>query len=462
MGIRESLGRVFALGARSKRAQNVRTGGEFDISRLSLPLTPPRTAPSVYSWSLEEIKNARDDQMRGNFKRAARLAESMRTDDALFVAKTNRLAPQKCLEVALAPTKGARGEPVAKEADALFGASGVALSAETRADVHSCLVDHHVAFARATQIPREDGDRVDVSASYWPIEFVRWDSFRQSYVTQVEGGGEEVITHGDGRWIVWQMHGWEPFKSATLLPGSLVWARHAFGVRDWSKGSVAHGNAKVIGEMPVGVALQDEAGAVTPEASAFLELLRAIASADSPVGIRPAGSKTDYLVNGSQAWQIFQHLVDNAEKAAARIYLGTDGTLGAQGGAPGVDIQALFGVAATIVEGDLECLERGIKTGLIEPWCAINFGDSTLAPTFRYKRPDPDEQARRLAVAERRAKFFEAYAAARENGFEVDQAFVDKLAASLGIEAPAIKPKPTASGPTAPLVSAPQLRAAGR
>src|SRR5262249_10848254 len=152
--------------------------------------------------------------------------------------------------------------------------------------------------------------------------------------------------------------------------------------------------AKVIGEMPEGVPLQKD-GALSDEAAAMVELLRAIASGDSPIGIRPAGSKTDFLVNTSTAWQIFENLSTNAEKAAARIYLGTDGTLGAQGGAPGVDIKALFGVASTIVEGDLECLERGFKTGTIEPWTALNFGDSSLAPTRKYLLPDPDLQTLR-------------------------------------------------------------------
>jgi hypothetical protein len=438
---------LIRMGAPSKRAKRIRTSAEFDTRRLASALNPPRTSPSVYAWGLNDIKSARDEQMRGRFHLAARLAESMRTDDALYVARANRLAPQQSIEVEVVPAKGARAVSVAGEAEALFGAEGVGIQPETIADIHGCLVDHGVAFALTTATPREDGSRVDFSVRAWPIEFVRWDAQEGVYKTRTEDGLEELIVHGDGRWTIFCKHELEPFKHGALLPAALVWARHAFAVRDWAKGSVAHGNAKVIGEMPEGVPLQGENG-LSDEAASFLDLLKAIGSADSPVGIRPAGSKTDYLVNSSTAWQVFSELVQNAEKAAARIYLGTDGILGSQGGAPGVDIQALLGVAATIVESDLECLERGFKTGVLDPWTAINFGDSTLAPTRKYLLPDPDEHSRRLETAERYDRFFGALKTARDAGFSADQEYLDDLAKQYGVTAPKLPEKP-ASEPTA-------------
>jgi hypothetical protein len=196
----------------------------------------------------------------------------------------------------------------------------------------------------------------------------------------------------------------------------------------------------VIGEMPAGVALQvvDAQGSVglSPEAAAMAELLRSIATSDSPVGIRPAGSKTEFLTNTSSAWQVWVQLVENAERAAARIYLGTDGILGSVGGAPGVDIESLFGVANTKVEGDLTAITRGLQTGSIEIWTAVNFGDSTLAPTRRYMLPDGDADAERESRGTRRAAFFADIKAARDNGFDVDQDFVDETADAYGIEPP--------------------------
>lgn len=476
---------LMSVGAPSKRARVVRDSDEFDISRLSAELKSPKTGQNpIYSWTLEAIKAARDDQMRGHFARPARLAESMRTDDALAVAYENRLAPQRCLPVKLEPaSESARAVAVAKEADALFGQNGVGIRPDTRTDINGCLVNHGVAFGIIVATPREDGSRVDLELKAWPIEYVRWDANAQCFKTLVDpttaqpgdinadpdshsaSAVEVPILHGDGRWVIFKKHELLPWtQEAALLPAALVWAGHAYAVRDWAKGSVAHGNTKVVGALPQGVALQKEDGTPTPEAQAMLEALRALASDDLPVVLKPGGSEVDFVVNTSTAWQVFSELILNREKAAARIYLGTDGTLGTQGGAPGVDIQALFGVATTRVEGDLRCIERGIQTGVIEPWCAVNFGDSTLAPSFRYMMPDADEDARRKLAAEQNKAFYEALEKAKNLGVSLSPDFVSGLAKDYGVRQPTITAPTTSpangtapntnAAPTAPLVPA--------
>lgn len=436
------------MGAPSKRARKIRNASEFNSAKLQAQLTPPKQNVGAVAWTLTEIFSARDAQMRGQFRMAARLAEAMRTDDALAVAYENRLAPQRCIPVQLKSAKGARGESVKNEAEALFGEAGVGIHPDTKADINGCFVNHGVAFGVNVWTPREDGTRVDVEHRYWPIEFVRWDSYKQCYVTQTEEGQEEEIVHGDGRWVVYKKHEHEPWKQeAAILPAAAVWARHAFAARDWAKGSVAHGNAKVVGEMPEGVPLQDADGNLTSEAAAMLALVQAVASADSPAGIRPAGAKIDYLTNNSTAWQVWAELIANAEKAAARIYLGTDGVLGSQGGAPGVDIQALFGVATTRVQGDLGCIERALLTGVIEPWTAINFGDSALAPQYQYQIPDADEDAQRASFATRNQAFLADIKAAKDAGLALTDEYIEALAEKHGV--PALKLAPAPAAPAA-------------
>jgi hypothetical protein len=459
------------MGAPSKRAKRVRVSSEFDTSRLAAALKQPRDGRgTIDAWSLAQIFAAREAQMRGSFFLAARMAEQMRTDDALAVAYENRLAPQRCIGTEIVASGGARGAPIAAEAAALFGDDGVGLHPDTRADIHGCLVNHGVAFATIAALPREDGSRVDFEIHYWPIEYVRWDPTYRMFFARVDlfdinpgdfaapqagfmpgaVGSEVPIVHGDGRWIVFSKHEVDPFRQeAALLPAAIVWARHAYAARDWAKGSVAHGSAKIVGELPEGVPLQESDGSLTGEAVAFMQLLRAIASDDAPAGIRPSGSKVDFMTNNSTAWQVWTQLVDNAEKAAARIYLGTDGTLGANGGAPGVDITALFGVATTKVQGDLAAISRGINTGAIEPWCAINFGDSTLAPKHRYKVPNEDEDAVADSYAKRQAAFFADIKAARENGFDVTQDYVNGLAAKYRVASLMLKVAPVTPAPVA-------------
>ncbi len=430
----------------SKRAQKIRTAGEF--ARPALAVRAPDRSAALFSWLLDTIYAARDAQLRGDFRLAAKLAAVMRTSPAMFVAFGNRCAPQRAINVVLEPAalKG-KAVSIADEADALYGNNGIALTIATMVCVVGDLVTHGVSFARNTRQVRDDGSRVDIFVSHWPTEHVRWDSYRRAWLTRVEGAStanvphEVEIVHGDGEWIVFSSHETEPWTHGALLPAADTWATNAHARRDMARSSATHGNAKVIGALPQGVPTHKPDG-VTPSADAasFLELLRAVASAESPAGIKPHGSTIEYLVNSSAAWQIWKELLLITEKEAARVYLGTDGTLGATGGAPGVDIGLLLGVAATLVQGDCETIERCLQTGLFDIWTAINFGDSSLAPRRRYLIPRVEEQAEVVALSDREKLFFGALKLHKEGGFVLTQEWVDDTAARYRVVAPKLPP----------------------
>lgn len=438
------------MGAPSKRARKTRSKQEFDLRDLATAFTPPKDPQNAYSWNLTDIVTARNEQMRGRFRLPAEMAKGMRTDAAMAVPWKNRLAVPRCLGVELVPAKGARGASIANEAEGSFGNEGVSITPDGAADIQDCLVDHGLAVAQCTPKVRDDGSRVDITVSPWPIKFVRWDPTDQVLKTQTEGGPEVPIVHGDGRWLVFKQHEIDPWtKDAAILPGCLVWARHATSLQHWIKGSAVHASAKAIAELPLGVALKGKDGKVSLEAKAMMELLKLIVSADSPFGIRPAGSKIDFIASQSTAWQIWNELSANAERWGARIYTGSDAMLGSKGGAPGVDIVALFGVLTTLVQGDVAALERGFATA-IDIWCALNFGDSTLAPRRRYKLPDPDAAARVEIVSKRRTAFYADIKAARENGFEVNQDYVDATAKEYEVDPPKLAAAPVTSPAASP------------
>jgi hypothetical protein len=462
--------------AASRRAKPVRKQEEF-TRQLTQTVQYPRIPTAAYSWCISDIVNARDSQILGRFQTPARLAESFRTDDALAVAYDNRLAPQRMIGVEIEEGKGARSGAIASEADALFGPKGIALSDDTMSDIVGGIANHDLAIGVNMWTPRKDGSRVDVQMHAWPIEFVWWDSSARCLMTRVDSvpepdrwrwcdlpgdpypldtgcGSQMPIIHGDGRWVVFAKHEITPWRNeAALIPAALVWARHAFAARDWGKGSSSHGNAKVVGTLPEGVPLQGTTAegedGWSREAAAFMELLQDIQSLDTPVGIMPYGSTIDYLVNSSKAWEVWERLMLNAERAAARIYLGTDGMLGAQGGAPGVDVQALFGVARTRVEGDLQCITRALRTGLIEPWTAINFGDSSQAPERKYLIPDVDSDAVMESTAKRESAMWASIKSAKETGMQGAelQAYAVKLADNYEVTTPVVW---VDTGPTPP------------
>lgn len=424
------------MGAPSKRAKKVRNANEFDLIRLAAELRPPKVSSGLYSWDLNSIRIAREHQMLGRFLLPARLAEATRTDYAIFASFLNRLAPQRGLPVELdPPIDSARAARLVLEGTALFGPRGVGIHPDTLADIDGTLANHGVAFGLNVVTPRDDGSRVDFEHKSWPIEFVRWDPIERAFKTQIDGYAEECIIHGDGRWTIYQQHEHEPWKHGAILAIAMVWADHAFGVRDRSRAANAHGNAKIVGTMPEGLALQDEVGKLTAEGGAFMELLRAVASADTPVGIKPFGSTLDYIVNNSTAWQIFKEIVDSGDKAADRVYLGHDVSATAAGGDA---VGYLFGVRNDIVEGSLRAIERGLRTGVIEPWAALNFGDSALAPDRVYLMPDADEDARRKSLADRTKAFYDAIKSAKDNGFEVSAEYLKRLALDFGVVEPTL------------------------
>jgi hypothetical protein len=402
------------------------------------PVQAPRRDRGVFSWSLETIRLARDEQARGQFKNPVFLARAMRTDDALFTAYHNRIAPQMAIEAKLVAAPGARGERACARAQ-----TSCIVPKQVLAGIQGTLANHGVAIGYIEQEANEEGTRVDFKLTEWPLEFVRWDETKECLVTRVkDGAGEVPIVHGDGRWIVFKKYADQPWtQEACVLPGALLWAAHANGIKDWAAASTSHGQAKIVGELPDGMSLQNsETGALTPEASAFLAMLQDMVSGEVGAGIRPAGSKTDFLANGSTAWQVFAELILDRKKAAAYIYLGTDATLGAQGGAPGVDISALFGVATTKIQGDFAAIQDGLRSGFYEPWTAINEGDSRNAPTLVYQIPDTDSEQKIENEHARLEKFFAAIELHSKAGMLVDQVFVNALAARYKVAAPTLAP----------------------
>jgi hypothetical protein len=155
---------------------------------------------------------------------------------------------------------------------------------------------------------------------------------------------------------------------------------------------------------------------------------------------------------------VFKELIENREKAAMRIYLGTDAALGSVGGAPGVDISALFGISTTKVQGDFSCISSALNTGVYQPWTATNYGDSRYAPGHEYEMPDPDQDKRAASYRARLAGFFEAVEKYRSNGFVIDQQVIVNLAQQYRVDAPDLAKSNPPSFTLAPTDNAKALR----
>jgi hypothetical protein len=411
----------------SRIVDKTRKAKEFakNLPRLSAPIK----VQGPFSWSLEAIRSARDHQMRGDFALPVRLAEAMRTDDALFVAYHNRIAPQSAVQTKLVAHDSTRGVRIAAKA-----AASVQIARSVLEGISGTLANHGIAIGYIEQEANDDGTCVDFKLTEWPLEHVKWDPSREVLWTRTKDSSREIITHGDGQWVIFRKFSVLPWtQEACVLPGAFIWAAHANGIKDWALASTSHGQAKIVGKLPEGLSLQDSENALTPEAQGFLNLLQDLISGEGGAGIAPFGADVQFLANGSTAWQVFSELILNREKAAARVYLGTDAMMGAGGGAPGVDISALFGVATTKIQGDFAAIEQALWTGVYQPWTAINEGDSRYAPRLVYQLPDPDAAAKSAEKAAKRDRLFGALDRMRALNLDITQADVDALAAEYGV-----------------------------
>jgi hypothetical protein len=436
------------------KGRPVQTAASYDLDRLRQRVDPPLQPSLALAPTLADIMDARDYQLMGKFHVPAEMAARMMSDDAIHVAVNARLAPLEAITVAIEPPdESAKSGRIAGHARPLFGPGGSACSPEDDKAINRDLANHGLAIGINQQwCPRPDGSGIDVVHKHWPLRDVEWDAGSERLVALVRVDGDPPptaapasigrlgryissvpIDHGNGRWVVYQNqahHSWQ--HDAAVLAGFLVWARHAFGASDWAAVSRSHGSPKWLGTMPenhhVQVASRDAQGEIIPgktelseQARAYLDLLADMASLAQPYGIQEFGSDTKLMVNSSTAWQVFSELMTNAEKAAARIWTGTDALMGAQGGAPGIDISALFGVASTIIQGDLGVITRARHTGVIVPWTALNYGTSARAPQRVYQIPDPDlQRAREQYIANEQA-YVAMHSARKAAGVAVEE-----------------------------------------
>lgn len=420
--IAKELGVSSTTVSRSLRSgKAVRKAGEF--RNVSTHLAP-RTQDGPFVWGLERIRAARDEQIRGRFKLPVQLAVAMRSDSALFTSYLNRIAPHSAIDALLVNHPTERGKALGN-----IASKSVTVDREVLKGLHGTMVNHGVSVGYIDQKTNDKGTRVDFSLREWPFEHVYWDVSRRMLFTAVENSEAVPIVHGDGFWVVFQKLDDRPWlQEACVLPAALIWASHSNGLADWASASTSHGQSQVMGMMPEGVALQDDDGDLTNEARAFLSMLQDVITGNAGAGLRPFGSETDVLANSSTAWQVFKELIISTEKSAARIYLGTDAILGSVGGAPGVDISELFGIASTIIQGDFAAIEKALNTGVYAPWAAINAGSSKYAPKISYKLPDPDEEAVHDEADKNEKRLAEAVEARRNMGTKITQALIFDLA----------------------------------
>ncbi len=404
---------------------------------LALTRVPRRNRSRVTGlggWSRDQIAAAVDAQMRGAFRLAVQLQQVMLTEPAIFSASENRLAPHRGLARTIKPPKGSpslqgsAASVLAEAIDCFTTSTSVALGTGVLSDDFERISFHGLYVDQVVWKARDDGKREDPYVIPWDLEAVEWSNNDRMLIASTELG-RLPIEHGHGQWIVGTKHSDRPWRRGALVSLGTIWPDLAHGRRDRSLSQQSHGDDKWIGELPPGIALDSaEARATLDEMEELYGFQRA--------SLFMHGTKILRNQSQSQAWQIFKESIDSDDKAAQKCLLGQDGTMTNTGGNY-VKAWGMFGVRNDIIESDLSSVGAGVSTGLLRAWSLINFSRWDRLE-YQWLMPDADEDARLESIAKRTDAFNRAVSEYRANVAVVDQSFVNKLAASFGVDPPTL------------------------
>jgi hypothetical protein len=404
----------------------------------------------LFGWNVDRIRRARDDHALGVFNVSALLADAMMVDPRIFSGLAQRIGPLVGLplEISGAARWNGKGmsETARSECAAMFAPESTACPPGTRAAGFTATGMMGTCILQNVWLSRDDGSRIDVEVRPWPMQLSWWNEAAKRYQLFTTDG-TVTVEPNDGKWIVIEPHGPRSFLRGCIRPLALLWADRSYALRDRSNASAAHGSMGIVGTLPESVSISSEEG------KKFLSTLRLLQQARAGI-VKAFGAQVETFEPKSLMWQIYNAIISGSNADALLILTGLN--------AEGVykPISQIDGVKYDLIMTEIAAATAQYNAGLVVPWTLLNFGDESLAPRLNWLVPDPREQERLDALGRRHQSFTTAMlgyskALGRPLNAEEDQDFVDRLAASFGVEAPKLQPKAKVTAPPAGPAGAP-------
>jgi hypothetical protein len=429
---------------------HVRTPAGLIVPGSAVPLQPepPQDRPRPWGqahqpsyaisgvWTPARVRAALDANDAGDFAQIAQLRSSVTRDPRIGGqggARGQRVSTPLGLAFELCLPEGYDSSdlrsPAARIRDAaapLYGAEG-ALGYSFQAFLEGENVDFGIGFATLTWEPSGGGGTWLPRAEPWPIDAVRLDTTTGCYMAAVEGG-EEVITPGDGRWVMISATAYRPFEEGAQRNVGDTFLSRAWGKRDANRFSEAAGQNPLIATVPK--------GADPNERAAFERDSRALTTGKQGL-VKWEGYEVERLGSEVEHVRVFSEIIALGATEIAIAFLGQDGTA-AQGkdGTYGAK-KVLDGVRYDLVERDVMALAAA-NAQILVPFAYYNYGRAALAPRARWLVPDPEEEARHGAEREEarkaRAAFWQEIGQARTGGAELTRELVLEISTAHGVE----------------------------
>lgn len=381
------------------------------------------------AWSVQRIREHRDMHQEGRIFAGHRLSRAMLRDANVVAALRQRVAPAQTREPILSGGTDRARRELGTLRRVLFPMSTLV---RMWVDMAMC----GLSILQNVWEPSQDGARWDVRVEPTNLDAVLYSRYDQRYYVYTRERGRIPVNHGDGKWTIVRPISIQSHEHGAVIPLAMPFMTRGQAVVDRAGASKAIGNPKLWGTLPPSVAVQSDVGKELN--STLSTLIQGLA-----YGVGPDGVKVDPKEFTGQGWQIFESAIKSDRSDIFLALTGQDGGASNSGGSY-TKALVLENVLFALVEADTKAASDALTQGVLRPWSLVNLGSEEEAPCIEWPLPDPEEDARLKALAERHKELTDTVTQYRTAGFEITQEFVDALAEKLRIGAPVLAPKANA------------------
>lgn len=411
-----------------------------DVLRTAVTQWTPGIKPT---WTIADVRSALRQHAEGDFSLSAKLVDSMGEDDLIPGVLDKRTDALLGSDFELCPVEEPNAQLSKRIANNYGDASWYASFPESELeDFDRWLIMLGVAIGTLDW---------DTSGTTWKAtfrtlhpQFLRWDSFNNRWLYHSRDG-IQVVTPGDGRWILIS-YGHRGWMKGAVRPLAIPWISKQLTIRDWNRYNERHGLPIIKAFAPAIANDEDQ--------DQFWEDIRGIQSetvAQLPTDLDENGAKYDLeLLEAKDAsFSSFRELLDRSDRRIMVLLLGSNlsteiTTQGSQAA-----VKGHRGVEQAKAAADEKKFSTGLREQGLYPIVAFNIPNITLDvipwPHWDVDPPEDDK-----ANADAAQSFGMALFNISRAGYEVNQASLDEATEKYGLKLKKIRPPTGASDPGAP------------
>ncbi len=330
----------------------------------------------------------------GAFTQPAMLAEAMGRDDRIAAALRTRTqglfgSPRNILPA----QDNAKAEKVAEELEQQW--SQIFPDAQIE-QVFWWGV--HFGFGLAEIIWERDSGAWTPRLKFWHPQFAWWNWGPRHYFVTTQDAGTIEILPGDGNWLVYSQGGYyRGWMTGLIRSLAVPWLIRQWAYRDWARASEVLGLGIKKATVPSTATADDKDQFFASLQSLGNESLVVLPQMDDGKG--GFGFEFEKSVSSEGQAAAFKELIGKTEDSIAIAVLGQNLTTEVHGGSRAA-ARVHNEIRLDYRRADARSLADAIRSQVLRPWAAYNFGDPELAPRVEWDvEPEDDRQAAAQALA---------------------------------------------------------------